>query len=53
MRDENDSVERKKDGEGREARREREGEGDKEMAEERKSMIDEIYQDSWSKVKRI
>lgn len=48
MRDENDSVDRKKDGNGRE------GVGDKKkMAEDRKSMRDEIYQNSWSKVKRI
>lgn len=47
MRDENDSVDRKKDENGRE------GAGDKKMAEDRKSMRDEIYQNSWSKVKRI
>lgn len=47
MRDENDFVDRKKDGNGRE------GVGDKKMAEDRKSMRDEIYQNSWSKVKRI
>lgn len=40
-------VDRKKDGNGWE------GVGDKEMAEDRKSMEDEIYQNSWSKVKRI
>ena len=47
MRDENDSVDRKKDGNGRK------GVGNKKMAEDRKSMRDEIYQNSWSKVKRI
>lgn len=49
MRDENDFVDRKKDGDGRE------GVGDKKKkwAEDRKSMGDEIYQNSWSKVKRI
>lgn len=47
--DENDFVERKKNGNAREGL----GDDKKKMTEDRKSMVDEIYQSSWSKVKRI
>lgn len=49
MRDENDFVDRKKDDERGEV-----GEGALlKMAEDGKSMRDEKYQNSWSKVKRM